>query len=84
MLRIRLRRVGRKKQPAYRVVVAEARAPRDGRFIEIIGYYNPLTEPSTVTIKRERALEWLRRGAQPTERVAKLLQIAGVFEQGAA
>ena len=84
MLRIRLRRVGRKKQPAYRVVVAEARAPRDGRFIEIIGYYNPLTEPSTVTIKRERALEWLRRGAQPTERVAKLLQIVGVFEQGAA
>lgn len=78
MLKIRLRRVGAKKQPAYRVVVAESTAPRDGRFVEIIGHYHPLTNPSTVVIDAEKAAKWLRNGAQPTERVAKLLSIAGV------
>ena len=78
MLKIRLRRVGAKKQPAYRVVVAEASAPRDGRFVEIIGHYNPLTNPSTIVIDAEKARRWIRNGAQPTERVAKLLAVAGV------
>ena len=78
MLKIRLRRVGAKKQPAYRVVVAEASAPRDGRFVDIIGHYNPLTNPSTIVINAEKATKWLRQGAQPTERVAKLLTAAGV------
>ncbi|MBI4300357.1 MAG: 30S ribosomal protein S16 [Chloroflexi bacterium] len=78
MLKIRLRRVGAKKKPQYRVVVAEAQAPRDGAFVEIIGHYNPLTDPSTVTIDREKALKWLSNGAQPTGRAAKLLNIAGV------
>jgi small subunit ribosomal protein S16 len=76
MLKIRLRRVGAKKQPAYRVVVAESSAPRDGRFVEIIGHYNPLTNPSTVVIDTAKADKWIRNGAQPTDRVAKLLAIA--------
>lgn len=76
MLKIRLRRVGAKKQPAYRVVVAEASAPRDGRFVEIIGHYNPLTNPSTIVIDTAKADKWIRNGAQPTDRVAKLLAIA--------
>ncbi|TEU17287.1 MAG: 30S ribosomal protein S16, partial [Anaerolineales bacterium] len=69
MVRIRLCRVGAKKQPSYRVVVADQRAPRDGRFIEIIGHYNPRTDPPTMVIKEERALLWLARGAQPSEAV---------------
>lgn len=83
MLKIRLRRVGAKKQPAYRVVVAEASAPRDGRFVEIIGHYNPLTHPSTIVIDAEKARKWLRNGAQPTDRVAKLLAVVGVARSGA-
>lgn len=75
MLKIRLRRMGAKRQPSYRVVVAEATAPRDGRFVEIIGHYNPLTNPSTIVIDVEKADKWIRNGAQPTERVAKLLDI---------
>lgn len=78
MLRMRLRRVGAKKQPQYRVVIAEARAPRDGRFVEIIGHYNPRTEPSTIKIDEQRAREWLAKGVQPTERVAKLLKAVGI------
>lgn len=78
MLKIRLRRVGAKGKPGYRVVVAEARAPRDGRFIEIIGHYNPLTDPSTISIDGEKALRWLKMGAQPTPRVAKLLNQNGL------
>ena len=74
MLRIRLRRVGAKKQPSYRVVVADARAPRDGRFVETIGHYNPLTDPETVTINAERARYWLDNGAQPSEPVQRLLK----------
>lgn len=75
---MRLRRVGAKKQPQYRVVIAEARTPRDGRFVEIIGHYNPRTEPSTIRIDEQRAREWLAKGVQPTERVAKLLKAVGI------
>ena len=71
MVRIRLRRVGRKKQPSYRVVVTDARSPRDGRYIEIIGFYNPRTEPATMTLKEERALHWLSVGAQPSDAVRR-------------
>ena len=74
MLRIRLRRMGAKKQPSYRVVVAESRSPRDGRFVEAIGHYNPLTDPETVVIDAERARYWLDHGAQPSEPVARLLK----------
>ena len=81
MVKIRLRRVGTKKQPKYRVVVADARAPRDGAFIEVIGHYNPLTEPTTFTINEEKALNWLNKGAQPTETVAGLLSKLGVLER---
>jgi small subunit ribosomal protein S16 len=70
---IRLRRTGRTKQPAYRVVVADSRAARDGRFLEIIGHYNPLTDPPTITIDRERADAWIKKGAQPTDAVRNLL-----------
>lgn len=79
MVRIRLFRVGAKKQPSYRIVVADARSPRDGRFIEIIGHYNPRTDPPEVTIDRERALYWLKNGAQPTEPVARLLEKTSVM-----
>jgi small subunit ribosomal protein S16 len=79
-VKIRLMRVGKKKQPTYRVVVSDARSPRDGRFLEIIGQYAPRQEPSLVTIDSERALHWLNVGAQPTESAAKLLQISGVWD----
>jgi small subunit ribosomal protein S16 len=81
MVRIRLRRVGKRKQPLYRVVVADARSPRDGRFIEIIGQYNPLTDPSTITIDNEKALTWLRKGAQPSEQVKSLLKRLGIWSE---
>jgi len=77
MVKIRLRRVGARKQPSYRVVVADSRAPRDGRFIEVIGFYNPRTEPETIEIKEDRALHWLGVGAQPTESAAQLLRKNG-------
>ncbi len=73
-------RVGKKKQPTYRVVVADGRSPRDGRFIEIIGQYAPRREPSAVTVDADKAVAWLRKGAQPTESAAKVLQIAGVWD----
>jgi small subunit ribosomal protein S16 len=79
MVKIRLRRIGAKKQPSYRVVVADARAPRDGRFVETIGFYNPRTEPETVKIKEDRALHWLSVGAQPTEPVKRLLKKQGTL-----
>jgi small subunit ribosomal protein S16 len=78
-VKIRLLRVGKAKQPSYRVVVADARAPRDGRIIETIGHYGPRAEPSTVDINAERALAWLRQGAQPTEQVQKLLTTMGIW-----
>ena len=79
MVKIRLRRVGAKKQASYRVVVADSRAPRDGRFIEVVGFYNPRTEPETVEIKEDRALYWLNVGAQPTEAVVRLLKNKGTL-----
>jgi small subunit ribosomal protein S16 len=77
MVRIRLRRVGLKKQPSYRIVVADRESPRDGRYIEIIGFYNPRTEPITMEIKEDRALYWLSVGAQPSEPVARILDKTG-------
>jgi len=79
MVKIRLRRVGAKKQPSYRVVVTDSRTPRDGRFIEVIGFYNPRTEPETVKIQEDRALHWLSVGAQPTDAVARLLKQQGTI-----
>ncbi len=81
MVKIRLRRVGSKKKPSYRLVVADARAPRDGAFINIIGYYNPLTDPETVAIDEEKALNWLRQGAQPTATADRLLSKVGIMEK---
>jgi len=78
-VKIRLMRVGKKKQPTYRVVVADERSPRDGRIIETIGHYGPRAEPSVVDIDGEKALEWLRKGAQPSEAVQKLLTTTGVW-----
>lgn len=80
-VKLRLTRRGKKKQPTYRVVAAEAHFPRDGRFIEIIGFYNPRIEPSEVRIDNEKALKWLRSGAQPSERVQKLLEVSGAWEE---
>jgi len=84
MVKIRLRRVGSKKKPSYRLVVADARAPRDGAFINIIGHYNPLTDPETIVIDGEKALNWLRQGAQPTDTAARLLAKAGIIEESEA
>ena len=81
MVKIRLRRVGAKKKPSYRLVVADSRAPRDGAFISIIGHYNPLTDPETIVMDEEKALTWLRQGAQPTETAARLLSKVGVMEK---
>ncbi|MEO7803938.1 MAG: 30S ribosomal protein S16 [Actinomycetota bacterium] len=81
MVKIRLRRIGKKKQPSYRVVVTDSRSPRDGRFIESIGRYNPRTEPSEIVIENDRAVEWLSKGAQPSSAVNKLLQISGALDQ---
>ncbi len=80
-VKMRLRREGKKKQPYYRVVVAGVRSPRDGRYIEDIGYYQPLHQPSTISIDRERALYWLRNGVQPTNAVVNLLRIEGIWEE---
>ena len=79
MVKIRLRRMGAKKDPYYRIVVADARSPRDGRCIEEIGTYNPLTEPATVTVDVEKAQTWIKNGAQPTDTVRGLLKKAGVL-----
>ncbi len=79
-VKIRLTRLGSKKAPFYRVVVADSRFPRDGRFVEEIGYYNPLTEPAEIKIDAEKAQKWLKNGAQPTDTVKSLLKKAGVTE----
>jgi small subunit ribosomal protein S16 len=79
--KIRLTRLGKKKQPTYRVVVTDSRKPRDGKYIEQLGIYDPRQEPSLVRIDNERALHWLRTGAQPTERAQKLLEISGAWTQ---
>ncbi|MFV0256889.1 MAG: 30S ribosomal protein S16 [Acidimicrobiales bacterium] len=78
-VRLRLMRMGKKKQPTYRVVAADQRSPRDGRFIEIVGTYNPRREPSEILIDNAKAVGWLRNGAQPSERVRKLLEISGAW-----
>jgi small subunit ribosomal protein S16 len=80
-VKLRLTRVGKTKQPQYRVIAADSRRARDGRFIEILGQYNPRTEPSTITIDNDKAVKWLMEGAQPTERVRKLLEISGAWAQ---
>ncbi|NCC79464.1 MAG: 30S ribosomal protein S16 [Clostridia bacterium] len=77
-VKIRLRRMGSKKAPFYRLVVADSKSPRDGKFIEEIGFYNPVSEPKEVKIDAEKATEWLNKGAQPTEVVAKLFDKAGI------
>jgi small subunit ribosomal protein S16 len=79
MVRIRLRRVGKRKQPIYRVVVADSRSPRDGRFIEVIGQYRPLSDPSDISIDADKALDWLRKGARPSESVTALLKRTGIW-----
>ncbi len=80
-VRLRLRREGTVKRPHYRIVAADSRSPRDGRFIEALGDYHPLDQPSTIRVDGERALHWLRNGALPTSAVEKLLRISGVWEQ---
>lgn len=81
MIKIRLRRTGATKQPHYRIVVADARAPRDGKYIDLVGHYNPLTEPATIDVDAEKAARWVQQGAQMTETVQKLFARAGVLDQ---
>ena len=80
MVKIRLKRMGAHKKPFYRVVVADSRAPRDGRFIEEVGYYNPMTEPVTLKVEEEKVQKWLASGAQPTETVKSLLTKSGIIK----
>ncbi|HOO11648.1 MAG TPA: 30S ribosomal protein S16 [Bacillota bacterium] len=79
-VKIRLRRMGAKKRPFYRIVVADSRAPRDGRFIEEIGYYNPISQPREIKIDHEKAAQWLKRGAKPSDTVKALLKSEGVYQ----
>ncbi|MDP9181127.1 MAG: 30S ribosomal protein S16 [Chloroflexota bacterium] len=81
MLRIRLSRIGKRKQPSYRIVVTDQRHPREGAHLEIIGHYNPLTNPATITLKEDRAIHWLQVGAQPSDTAAKILSRSGIMEQ---
>jgi len=81
MVKIRLRRMGRRNRPFYRVVVADSRSPRDGKFIDIIGHYDPLTDPATINIDGEKALKWLKDGAQPTDTVRSLLSKLGIIDK---
>ncbi len=81
MVRIRLRRVGLKHQPSYRIIAADKEAPRDGRFLEILGYYNPRTEPSTLDLKEDRLFDWMSKGAQPSESVVQLLKSVGAMDR---
>ncbi len=80
-VRMRLRREGKKKAPFYRVVVADSRSPRDGRYIEDVGFYQPLNDPSTIEINGERALYWLGNGVQPSDQVKQLLRVTGIWEE---
>lgn len=82
MVKIRLRRMGAKKQPTYRFVVADAKSPRDGRFLEILGHYNPRTEPKTLVVDQEKAKAWLEKGAQPSDPVRRLFAELGLVERG--
>jgi small subunit ribosomal protein S16 len=81
MVRIRLRRVGLRHQPSYRIVVADKESPRDGRFLEIIGFYNPRTEPFTFEVKEDRVYDWMMKGAQPSESLAKLFRSVGLLDR---
>jgi small subunit ribosomal protein S16 len=81
MVRIRLRRIGLKAQPSYRIVIADKESPRDGRFLEIVGFYNPRTEPATLDIKEDRVFDWMSRGALPTESVAQLFRTSGTGDR---
>lgn len=81
MVRIRLRRVGAKKQPSYRIVAADKESPRDGRFLEVLGHYNPRTQPETIHMKEDRVFHWLSVGAQPSESVGKLFKVMGTMER---
>lgn len=81
MVRIRLRRVGAKRQPSYRIVAADSEAPRDGRFIEVLGFYNPRTEPATIHLDEARIYDWLSKGAQPSDSVQKLFKSVGFWER---
>ena len=80
-VKIRLRRMGAKKSPFYRIVVSDSRSPRDGRFIDEIGYYNPLTSPKTIKVDDEKAIKWLNNGAKPSDTVDKLFKDNGVYEK---
>ncbi len=82
MVKIRLRRMGAKKQPTYRFVVSDARSPRDGRFIEILGHYNPRSDPKTVVVDEDKVKLWLAKGAQPSDPVRRLLAAKGLVERG--
>ena len=84
MLRIRLRRVGKKKQPSYRIVVADARAPRDGAIVEQVGHYNPLTDPPTIVVDAEKVKRWISVGAKPSDTVERILVKEGVLEKAEA
>ena len=81
MVRIRLRRVGLKGQPSYRIVIADKEAPRDGRFIEIVGFYNPRTQPATMNIDEAKVFDWMNKGAQPTESVAQIFKTTGTLDR---
>ena len=80
-VRFRLKRMGQKKRPFYRLVVADSRAARDGRFIDTVGYYNPISEPAEIKVDEEKALSWLEKGAQPSDTVRSLLKKSGVMEK---
>lgn len=81
MVRLRLRRIGLKGQPTYRIVAAEKEAPRDGRFLEILGVYNPRTDPATIKLQEDRIYHWMKNGAQPSESVAQIFKSAGVLDR---
>ncbi|MBI4761611.1 MAG: 30S ribosomal protein S16 [Chloroflexota bacterium] len=81
MVRLRLRRIGLKGQPTYRVVAADSESPRDGRFLEILGFYNPRTQPATIRLKEDRIFHWMKNGALPTESVAQVFKTAGTLER---
>ena len=83
MVKLRLRRMGAKKRPSYRIVAADSRSPRDGAFIESVGYYDPITDPATINVNLDRARHWIHNGAQPTDTVRSILKRAGVYAEAA-
>lgn len=81
MVRIRLRRVGAKRQPSFRIIAADKEAPRDGRFLEILGFYNPRTEPATIQLKEDRIYDWMQKGAQPSDSAMRVFKAAGLMDR---